>query len=172
MRDTPFDPDRSAAARRKRLRGPVATPLGPLSSGPAPALKRAEARAPAPEGDKRRATLEAVFDAFALGDGAVLSFHHHYRNGDRVMAQVLDYARARGLRGLTLAASSIFPVHAPLVPLIEDGTIAHIVTDYMRGPVADAVGRGALAGKALLQSHGGRARAIAARQLRIDAAFV
>jgi len=118
------------------------------------------------------ANLEAVFDAFEIDDGAVLSFHHHYRNGDWVLAQVLDIARSRGLRGLTLAANSLFPVHAPIVPLIEDGTIAHVVTNYMRGPVADAIARGALRGTTLLQSHGGRARAIAARQLQIDAAFV
>ena len=166
--------DMAHAARLSRLDGAVQTPLGPLSTSfePLPKLHRAAQRAPAASGHKRHADLNALFDAFGIEDGAVLSFHHHYRNGDNLVNLVMALAKARGLKGLTLAASSLFPVHAPLVPLIEDGTIRHIITDYMRGPVADCVTRGALQGTALLQSHGGRARAIAARQISIDAAFV
>ncbi|MEX0348159.1 MAG: citrate lyase subunit alpha, partial [Paracoccaceae bacterium] len=76
------------------------------------------------------------------------------------------------LRGLTLACSSLFPVHAPLVPLLEDGVISRIVTVYARGPVADAIMAGKLADPALLQTHGGRARAISSGQLQIDLAFI
>lgn len=166
--------DTAHAARLGRLGSVVQTPLGLLSNvfEPPPPLVRAAERAAAAAEDKRLGNLDAVFDAFGIGDGAVLSFHHHYRNGDNLVNLVMGRAKARGLKGLILAASSLFPVHAPLVPLIEDGTIAHILTDYMRGPVADCVARGSLRGAALLQSHGGRARAIAARQISIDAAFI
>ena len=141
---------------------------------PAPAALCAArpARAPAPEGDKRMADLAQVMDRFGLSDGQVISFHHHYRNGEKIIAPVLSLARARGLRGLTLAASSLFPCHAALIPFIEDGTIAHMVTDYMRGPLADAVQAGRLSGKAVLQSHGARARAISSGALKVDIAFV
>jgi len=164
----------SHGARLRRMDRDTPSPLGPLATvlGAAPLLTRSPERGPAAHGTKTLRDLNAVFDAFDLSDGAVLSFHHHYRNGDNLINLVMQCARARGLKGLTLAASSLFPVHAPLVPLIEDGTIEHILTDYMRGPVADCVARGGLRGCALMQSHGGRARAMAARQVTIDAAFI
>ncbi|MEM9754845.1 MAG: citrate lyase subunit alpha [Pseudomonadota bacterium] len=167
--------DLASAGRLSRLATPVQTKLGPLTTvlDPQPRLARAEVRRPAANAtDKRARTLDAALDAADLRDGAVVSFHHHYRNGDSLVAHVMQRLRARGLRDLTLAVSSIFPVHAPLVPLMQDGTISHILTNYMKGPVADAVAGGTLAGRVLLQSHGGRARAITARQLEIDAAFV
>ena len=141
---------------------------------PAPLPAARPPRAPAPEGDKRVADLTQVLDRFGLRDGQVISFHHHYRNGERVIEPVLRAAQSRGLRGLTLAASSLFPCHAGLIPFIEDGTVTHIVTDYMRGPLADAVQAGRLAGKAVLQSHGARARAIGsgARPMRVQRWFL
>lgn len=121
---------------------------------------------------KRLASIASVFDAFEICDGQTLSFHHHLRNGDTVLNQVLDYAARRGLRDLTIAASSIFPVHAPLVGHIRSGVVGAIVCDYVAGPVAGAIGAGALRQPLLLQSHGGRARAIELGELAIDAAFV
>ena len=129
-------------------------------------------RASARDGDKRMADLARVMDRFGLKDGQVISFHHHYRNGERVIEPVLRAARARGVRGLTLAASSLFPCHGALIPYIEDGTVMNIVTDYMRGPLADAVQAGRLSGTAVLQSHGARARAISSGALEVDIAFV
>jgi citrate lyase subunit alpha/citrate CoA-transferase len=105
-------------------------------------------------------------------DGATLSFHHHLRNGDAVMNLVLDAAALVGLRDLHIAASSIFPVHAPLVEHIRTGVITRISTAYVAGPVADAISAGLLRAPAILQTHGGRARAIEAGELSIDVAFV
>jgi citrate lyase subunit alpha / citrate CoA-transferase len=116
--------------------------------------------------------LAAAFDACAIRDGATLSFHHHLRNGDAVLNLVLAEAARRGLRGLTLAPSSLFSVHAPLVEHMRSGVVARIVTAYMAGPVADAVSHGALATPVLMQTHGGRARAVEAGELVIDAAFL
>lgn len=162
------------ARRLSRLGDMVPTPLGAQKTvlDRPPELTRADERGPATGSGKRLGSVDAVFDAFELRDGAVLSFHHHYRNGDNLVNAVIERAHARGLKGLTLAASSLFPVHAPLVPRIEDGTIRHILTDYVRGPVADCIARGGVHGAVLMQSHGGRARAITARQIAIDAAFV
>ena len=42
-----------------------------------------------------------------------LSFHHHLRNGDHVLNQVLAVAARRGLQGLRIAPRSLFAVHAP-----------------------------------------------------------
>ncbi|MEJ8822776.1 citrate lyase subunit alpha [Variovorax humicola] len=94
------------------------------------------------------------------------------RNGDQVLNQVLAVASARGLRDLRIAASSLFPVHAPLVDHIRNGVVTRICTAYMSGPVADAVSRGLLPTPVVMQTHGGRARAIEAGELQIDVAFV
>ena len=153
---------------------PVTTPLGSQDrhGQPAPDLSVKPERQASHEHDKRIRSLGEAFDRFEIGDGHVLSFHHHYRDGDRLLNHVVATARERGIKGLVICASSIFPVHAPLADAIEDGTIGAIVTDYMRGPVADAVAAGHLDRIALMQSHGGRARALASGQLTIDVAFV
>lgn len=107
-----------------------------------------------------------------IRDGATLSFHHHLRNGDDVMRQVLHACQTLGLRELHIAPSSLFPCHAALMPFVRDGTITRITTSYMNGPLADAVHSGDLKHPAVLQTHGGRAHAIQSGTLPIDAAFV
>ncbi|SEM34991.1 citrate lyase subunit alpha / citrate CoA-transferase [Roseovarius azorensis] len=116
--------------------------------------------------------LDAAISALELKDGAVLSFHHHLRNGDAVMVAVLEAAARAGLRDLHVAASSIFAVHAPLVKHIESGVIGSICTNFMSGPVAEAISRGLMTSPVLLRTHGGRARAIRSGELEIDVAFV
>lgn len=155
-----------------QLEWPQPSPIGPMVRTPADKGKILPTRTPAPHTDKQLPDLASVFEKFRISDRAVLSFHHHYRNGDRLINAVLAEAARRGLRGLTIAPSSLFPVHAPLAGHIEDGVIAHIVTDYAKGPVAEAMLSGALQSPALLQSHGGRARAIETGTLKIDVAFI
>lgn len=121
---------------------------------------------------KIRASLDAALVACGLSDGATLSFHHHLRDGDSLVNQVLAATAARGLKDLRVSMSSIFPVHAPLVDHIRSGVISRIWTDYAKGPVADVISDGALPTEAVFQSHGGRARAIEAGELNIDAAFI
>lgn len=130
-------------------------------------------RSPSRGGEaKLLADLAAAFDACGIGDGATLSFHHHLRNGDAVLNLVLAEAARRGLRGLTIAPSSLFPVHAPLVEHLRSGVVSRIVTAYMSGPVADAVSQGVLPTPVVMQTHGGRARAIESGELVIDVAFL
>lgn len=47
-----------------------------------------------------------------------------------------------------------------------------IYTGYASGPVADAISTGLLAGPTILQTHGGRARAIECGEIVIDVAFI
>ena len=107
-----------------------------------------------------------------MKDGATLSFHHHLRNGDDVMRQVLAECAALGLRDLHIAPSSLFPCHESLIPFLRDGVVTRITTSYMTGPLADAVRAGVLPHPVQLQSHGGRAAAMASGRLLIDAAFI
>jgi citrate lyase subunit alpha / citrate CoA-transferase len=117
-------------------------------------------------------SLRAAIEACELKDGGTVSFHHHLRNGDGVLNAVLAEIARMGLRGIRVAASSLFPVHAPLAEHIRRGVVTGISTGYASGPAADAIARGELATPARMHTHGGRARAIEAGEVRIDAAFV
>ena len=116
--------------------------------------------------------IRAAVQACGLKDGATISFHHHLRNGDAVLNQVVAEIAAMGLRDITIAATSLFPVHAPLVQHMRSGVVTGISATYIAGPVGEALSRGALARPARMYTHGGRARAIEAGELHIDTAFV
>ncbi|SNS91276.1 citrate lyase subunit alpha [Antarctobacter heliothermus] len=128
------------------------------------------------KGGKRRSKLlpdlDAAIAACDLCDGATISFHHHLRNGDGVFNLVMEALARRGLRDLHIAASSIFPVHAPLIDHIRRGTVSRISTAFLSGPAGEAVSRGVLPTPVSLQTHGGRARALDLGELPVDVAFV
>src|SRR4051794_32115900 len=117
-------------------------------------------------------TIGEAFAACQVRDGDTLSFHHHLRNGDQVLNQVLAVAADRGLRNLTIAPSSLFPVHEPLVRHLRSGVVTRVYTAYMSGPVADAISHAVLQTPVVMQTHGGRARAIESGALPIDVAFI
>lgn len=117
-------------------------------------------------------TLEEALDKLNIKDGMTISFHHHLRNGDYVLNMVVDAIAKRGIKDLTVAASSIFPIHAPLVDHMKSGVVTGLVANYMSGPVADAVSKGELKKPAIMQTHGGRPRAIESGDLHIDVAFI
>lgn len=144
-----------------------------MTSVPEVALRAATRIFPAVGGQgKLLKDIEAAFDACKIESGATLSFHHHLRNGDNVLNLVLEVAAKRGLTDLRVAASSIFPVHAPLVEHIRRGVVSRITTAYVAGPVGEALACGVLPTPVVMQTHGGRARAIESGELHIDVAFV
>src|SRR3954454_24117925 len=79
-------------------------------------------------------SIRAAIEACELKDGATISFHHHLRNGDDVVRAVMAEIAALGLRDIKVAASSLFPVHAPLVGHTRAGVVTGIVTSYMARP--------------------------------------
>lgn len=107
-----------------------------------------------------------------LKDGQTISFHHHLRDGDYVLNMVLKEVDELGIKDITVAASSIFPVHQPLVEYMKKGVVTGIYANYISGPVAEAISLGLLKKPVVMQSHGGRARAIEAGDLHIDVAFI
>ncbi|QJW45527.1 citrate lyase subunit alpha [bacterium BFN5] len=117
-------------------------------------------------------SIESIFKKIPITDGMTLSFHHHFRNGDGVVNMVLEMAAKLGLKDLKVALSSVFPVHAPLVEHMKNGVVTALDTNYMSGPVAQAVSRGILKKPVIMRTHGGRARAIECGQLKIDVAFI
>lgn len=117
-------------------------------------------------------SLGEAIRACGLESGMTVSFHHHLRNGDLVLNQVLEALAEAGLQEMTVAATAVFPVHAPLIRYIESGVVARLVTSYLSGPVAAAVSGGILQAPVVMQTHGGRVRAIESGELPVDVAFV
>lgn len=117
-------------------------------------------------------SISEVIKKSGLKDGMTISFHHHLRNGDYVLNMVLKEIANLGLKDIRVAASSIFPVHRPLVEHIKNGVVTGIYANYMSGPVAEAISNGLLKYPAVMHTHGGRARAIESGDLKIDVAFI
>jgi citrate lyase subunit alpha / citrate CoA-transferase len=121
---------------------------------------------------KKVKNMDQLFDMIQLRDGMTISFHHHLRNGDAVMNRIMDEIMKRDLRDITVAASSVFPVHTSLAKAIEQGVVSQVVTAYMSGAVADVVSEGKCLYPCVMQTHGGRALSIESGKLKIDVAFI
>lgn len=152
--------------------GPVVSFAGAFTTKPmmtrqAPMVKTIE-----PKDSKLIDNLESVFKKIPITDGMTLSFHHHFRNGDGVVNMVLATAAKLGLKDLTIALSAVFPVHAPLIEHIKNGVVTGLDTNYISGPMAQAVSQGMLEKPVVLRTHGGRAAAIECGRLKIDVAFI
>ncbi len=117
-------------------------------------------------------TLDELFSFINVNNGMTLSFHHHLRNGDGVLNLIVDHLDKTDLNDLTFAPSAIFPVHEPLAKLIKKGQVTGIVTNYLNGPVAKVIEEGYLKKLLVMDTHGGRPRAIESGELPIDVAFI
>ena len=124
------------------------------------------------EGFESLSSVSEMFDKLGITDGMTLSFHHHLRNGDFVLNMVAEEIKRRNLKNMKLAPSSIFPANAILVELIENGNVTEIYTDYVNGPVAEAISRGKLKGMCVMHTHGGRPMAIESGLLHIDVSIL
>ncbi|MGL4402641.1 MAG: citrate lyase subunit alpha [Fusobacteriaceae bacterium] len=116
--------------------------------------------------------FNSLMDKLDLHDGMTVSFHHHLRNGDFVLTMVMEEIAKRGYKDITIVASSLFPCHKALVPMIEDGTVTAIYASYISGPVAKAISEGKLARPAVMHTHGGRARIMETGEVNVDFAFI
>ena len=117
-------------------------------------------------------TLEEAIKRSGLQNGMTISFHHHFRGGDKVVNMVVDKLAEMGFKDLKLAASSLSDVHAPLIDHIKNGVITGISTSGLRGALADAISHGLMKEPVVFRSHGGRGSAIANGELKIDVAFL
>ena len=89
-------------------------------------------------------SLEEAIRRSGLKDGQTISFHHHFRGGDKVVNMVVDKLAQMGFKDLKLAASSLSDVHKPLIEHIKNGVITGISTSGLRGELADAISHGLL----------------------------
>jgi len=125
-----------------------------------------------PGEDKVLKSLKQAIEKCEIKDGMTISFHHHLRNGDYVLNMVLEEISKMGIKDIRVAASSIFPIHKPLVKHIKAGAVTGIYANYISGAVAEAISKGELKYPAVMHTHGGRARAIESGDLHIDVAFI
>ena len=119
--------------------------------------------------------VESIREAIircGLKDGMTVSFHHHFRDGDYIVNNVMKEVEALGIRDITIAASSLGSAHDPIAKMIEDGVVTGLQTSGIRGKMGEAVSAGKLKTPAVLRSHGGRVRAIEEGEGHIDVAFI
>lgn len=119
--------------------------------------------------------VESIREAIircGLKDGMTVSFHHHFRDGDYIVNNVMKEVEALGIRDITIAASSLGSAHDPIAKMIEDGVVTGLQTSGIRGKMGEAVSAGKLKTPAVLRSHGGRVRAIEEGEVHIDVAFI
>ena len=145
---------------------------GPFAIRPQGRMVGPKLRAGKPGSEKLLKSLEQAIDASGLRDGMTISFHHHFRNGDYVLNQVVEAIARKGIRGLTLAPSSLNDVNDAIIPHIEAGVITAIETSGGRGKLGRLMTLGKLSKPTIVRSHGGRARAIECGDLHIDVAFL
>lgn len=116
-------------------------------------------------------SLKEALVKVGLKDGMTLSFHHHFRGGDNLMNHAFEIIQKMGVKDLTVNASSVQPVHSPLIPLMESKVITNI-EGGANGAPGEAISRGKLDGLLTVRSHGGRARAIDSGDSHIDIAII
>ena len=121
---------------------------------------------------KLTASLREALQACGLKDGMCVSFHHHLRNGDQTLNQVMAEIAGMGIRDIRVEASSLFETHAPLIDHIKNGVVTGIGTNYMAGSLARAISQGILDNPVRFRSHGGRPAAMARGTAKVDIAFV
>ncbi|MBQ2061246.1 MAG: citrate lyase subunit alpha [Oscillospiraceae bacterium] len=117
-------------------------------------------------------SLREAIERAGLKSGMTVSFHHHLRNGDFVLNMVMAEIANMGIRDLTVNASSLFDIHAPLLQHIENHVVTKIQTDYMSGVIGKAVSRGILETPVEFRTHGGRPSDIELGRTPIDVAFI
>lgn len=125
-----------------------------------------------PRKSKMVADLHEALVKCGIRDGMVLSFHHHFRDGDYIVNMVLSEVAKMGVKDITICASSLGAAHDPVAELIEQGVVTGIQSSGVRGKIGEAISRGKLATPAIIRSHGGRVRAIEEGDVHIDIAFI
>ncbi len=119
--------------------------------------------------------VNSIREAVALSglkDGMTVSFHHHLRNGDFVLNMVMEEIANAGIRDLTVNASSLFDVHAPLLNHIENKVVTGLAADYISAGLGRAISRGIMEKPVQFRTHGGRPKDIALGRTPIDVAFI
>ena len=137
--------------------------------------KKKQVRQPGAVGTRHKKVLGSLREAIktsGLKDGGTISFHHGFRDGDKIITLVVNELAAMGFKNLTLASSSLSDCHAPLIEHIKSGVIGKIFTSGMRGKLGQAISAGLMREPVHIHSHGGRVHLIQTGEISIDVAFL
>jgi citrate lyase subunit alpha/citrate CoA-transferase len=157
-------PERWRGKRLVPYRDPYS--LRPDADRATRSLKRAN-----PGDRKILATLQDAIERAGPRDGMTIATHHHLRNGDDVLNHVVRVIENLGIRDVTIASSSIHPVHAEIIDAIRSGTITRLECG-VNGLIGELASRGELDCPITVRSHGGRARSIVTGEVPIDLAVI
>lgn len=117
--------------------------------------------------------IKEALEKVEIKDGMTISFHHHLRNGDYILNMVMDEVAAMGVKDITICSSSLTSAHEPLIDHIKNGVVTGLQTSGLRGKIAKEIATNDILGKPVVfRTHGGRARAIEAGDVKIDVAFI
>ncbi|MBG9982079.1 citrate lyase subunit alpha [Aerococcaceae bacterium DSM 111020] len=122
--------------------------------------------------DKLLGSIREAIEKTGLKDGMTISFHHHFREGDYVLNMVMEEIANMGFKDISIAPSSIANVHEPLIDHIKNGVVTNITSSGLRDKLGAAISKGIMDNPVVIRSHGGRARAIARGDIKIDVAFL
>lgn len=117
-------------------------------------------------------SIEEAITKCGLTNGMTISFHHAFREGDKIINLVMDIIAKKGIKNLTLASSSLLSCNTPLIEHIKSGVITQIYTSGMRGKLAEAISNGLMEKPVHIHSHGGRVKLIQSGEINIDIAFL
>ncbi len=117
-------------------------------------------------------TLKEAIELAGVQSGMTVSFHHHMRNGDFVLNMVMEELAQKGIKNLTVNASSVFDCHKPLIDHIQNGVVTKICCNYMAAGVGRAISAGIMDTPVEFRTHGGRPADIVSGKTPIDVAFI
>jgi len=124
-----------------------------------------------PFDNKVISSLKEAVIASGLRDGMCISTHHHLRNGDMLLNMVVRVIDSLNIRDITIASTSIHPVHAELIPYIKSGVIRGFECG-VNGLIGEMASKGEIACPITVRTHGGRARAMISGEVKVDVAFI
>lgn len=107
-----------------------------------------------------------------LKNNMTISFHHHFRSGDKTIQHVMEIIKEIGIKGLTIASSSLTDAHNFLTDYINEGYVVALQTSGCRDILGKFISDGNCETPMIIRSHGGRGRAIESGDLKIDVAFI
>ena len=122
--------------------------------------------------DKVVRSLKEAIELAGVQSGMTVSFHHHMRNGDFVLNMVMEELAQKGVKNLTVNASSVFDCHKPLIDHIQNGVVTKLCCNYMAAGVGRAISAGIMETPVEFRTHGGRPADIVSGKTPIDVAFI
>ena len=122
--------------------------------------------------DKVVHSLKEAIELAGVQSGMTVSFHHHMRNGDFVLNMVMEELAQKGVKNLTVNASSVFDCHKPLIDHIRNGVVTKLCCNYMAAGVGRAISAGIMDTPVEFRTHGGRPADIVSGKTPIDVAFI